>query len=606
MTGHKVSCPSCQTSLRLEQALPTRAKCPRCSGRFSIDAAGATAPLAEPPANRLPLVIGLILGGGFLFVALGGGLVAVCLLAGRATPEADPEEPPAPVAKTPKQQVAHDPICVLKAGPKKSDGVVAFIPPGKPASDELGTSRPLCSEADLLVSRPEVNDAIDRGVAYLKSRLNNQGQIVGDQYGDRLGCAGLVGLTLLSCGVPAGDDKVAALVTRVRKDGPGCTTTYDLAACIWFLDKLGDPADAELIRKMALRLMAGQGSGGGWDYSCKLLTADLELELVRVLKELTFLPAGVEAPDKKDNGLGKVQSTTPNGAGKLAVVKFQPGSKLVPSGREDNSLTQFAALALWTAQKYGVPAQRSLAMVEARFRQTQGATGIWGYSTPSNWPDSMTCAGLIGLAVGHGLAQPKAAAPAGEDKDLARDPCIARALTYLGNRLPKLQFKHFLKSELTAIQAKLKTATPEERAGLLKRQQELQRMPKVDAHGELYFLWSLERVAVIYDLRTIGGTDWYKWGADILLAMQDASGSWKEQHGSTVDTCFALLFLKQVNVAQDLTKVLQGLGGARDPGAPPGTPTHSLNTSLSEIKDEPDVAPGRVKTRTGYKTPTKT
>ena len=28
---------------------------------------------------------------------------------------------------------------------------------------------------------------------------------------------------------------------------------------------------------------------------------------------------------------------------------------------------------------------------------------------------------------------------------------------------------------------------------------------------EMYFLWSVERVAMLYDLKTIGGRDWYAW-----------------------------------------------------------------------------------------------
>jgi len=42
----------------------------------------------------------------------------------------------------------------------------------------------------------------------------------------------------------------------------------------------------------------------------------------------------------------------------------------------------------------------------------------------------------------------------------------------------------------------------------------------------LYFLWSVERVAVLYDLKTIGGKDWYGWGAQILLANQRGAGNW--------------------------------------------------------------------------------
>src|SRR5262249_7646553 len=83
--------------------------------------------------------------------------------------------------------------------------------------------------------------------------------------------------------------------------------------------------------------------------------------------------------------------------------------------------------------------------------------------------------------------------------------------------------------------------------------------------GRVYYLmWSLERVAVAYDLKTIGHKDWYAWGAEILVASQGADGSWEGEHGAPVDTCFALLFLKRTNLAQDLTSSLKGR--VQDPG----------------------------------------
>jgi hypothetical protein len=36
----------------------------------------------------------------------------------------------------------------------------------------------------------------------------------------------------------------------------------------------------------------------------------------------------------------------------------------------------------------------------------------------------------------------------------------------------------------------------------------------------LYFLWSLERVAVLYKLQTIGSKDWYAWAAEMLVQHQ--------------------------------------------------------------------------------------
>jgi hypothetical protein len=84
----------------------------------------------------------------------------------------------------------------------------------------------------------------------------------------------------------------------------------------------------------------------------------------------------------------------------------------------------------------------------------------------------------------------------------------------------------------------------------------------------LYFLWTVERVGVLYNLRQIGDKEWYTWGAEMLVEGQGLDGSWHHggYHGSTrvIDTCFALLFLRRANLATDLTRklefVIQGKG----------------------------------------------
>ena len=61
-----------------------------------------------------------------------------------------------------------------------------------------------------------------------------------------------------------------------------------------------------------------------------------------------------------------------------------------------------------------------------------------------------------------------------------------------------------------------------------------------------YFLWAVERVGVLYSLKTIGNKDWYRWGVRALLPNQRADGSWfgNGYSGSDakLDTAMALLF----------------------------------------------------------------
>ncbi len=61
-----------------------------------------------------------------------------------------------------------------------------------------------------------------------------------------------------------------------------------------------------------------------------------------------------------------------------------------------------------------------------------------------------------------------------------------------------------------------------------------------------YYLYSLERVGMMYGIKKIGGHDWYLEGALWLVNAQREDGSWLSYgEAPIVDTAFALLFLKR-------------------------------------------------------------
>jgi len=60
-----------------------------------------------------------------------------------------------------------------------------------------------------------------------------------------------------------------------------------------------------------------------------------------------------------------------------------------------------------------------------------------------------------------------------------------------------------------------------------------------------YFLYGLERAAVLAGVRNVGTHDWYREGAEFLMSRQANNGSWQ---GDAVPTCFALLFLTRATV----------------------------------------------------------
>lgn len=500
-------CPRCAAPLTGTGAIPAQIQCPRCGTRFNPQAAPViTAVPAPTRGSGLPLLLGAI-GAGLLFVLVAAGVVvAVCFL-----PRGVPEPTEEAKATEPKPRVIEGPAA----------GQPVSLPEAEKPWDANLTEE----------QKAKVQQSIDKGVTYLKKQLGTQKNI-------RLGAAALGGLTLLACGVSGDDPALRKVIERVRTDGPKQTATYDLALCILCLDRLGDSQDQERIRTMAARLMGGQ-QPDGWGYQCQALSSGDEPRLLALLAEMqasggrTGAGGGADrTPPKPPDG----KTTPPKGkkgpepADLRSLPVVQPsGSKSAKRGGTDNSNTQFALLALWVAQKHGVPVDRSLAMVDAHFRTSQNANGSWGYHAGGALrPDSMTCAGLLGLAVGKGLVR-------GEDVKKAagqKDPAIEKGMKFLAQSVGRTDPK------------------PRVRGG---------KVIGAASLGDLYYLWSVERVAVIYDLRTIQGKDWYAWGANHLVASQNAEGGWAEAHPGIPDTCFALLFLKKTNVAQDLTAQIRTL-----------------------------------------------
>jgi hypothetical protein len=410
-----------------------------------------------------------------------------------------------------------------------------------------------------------VDRAIEGGVAYLKRSQGKQGSWAGPWERHIVGYAALPGLTLLECGVPVDDPVILRVAEAVRRDAPKLDFTYEIALSILFLNRLGEAKDRELIQTLAVRLLAGQMKTGGWTYGCPFVAKKSQEEILDALRQLDP-PALAESTSKQPaaplEGIaaGKPTAAPAGGAPKqpkAAPTKAKPFAqkeipdaeqppdvpaalkklpvfrdpdylmnllrKGRPSDTSDNSNTQFALLALWVAQRHGVTAHRSMRMIVRRFESCQNRDGSWGYGyyLGGGLPEkpAMTCVGLLGLAVGQGIAPP---ARAGND---LKPPNLDR-----------------IRAGFVALSKNV--GRP---AGAWRK------LPLTD----LYFLWSVERVAVLYALPTIGEQDWYRWGAEMLIANQQKRGFWTgggyPGSSSTLDTCLALLFLKRSNFVADLT-----------------------------------------------------
>jgi hypothetical protein len=450
----------------------------------------------------------------------------------------------------------------------------------------------------------EIDAAIKRGADSLKARYGRvapgDGGLLGGGGTHGIGPTCLAGLALLEAGVPPADPAVKNITQAVRATAYGEAKTYNVALCLMFLDRLGEPADVPLIQILAVRLLAGQNSFGGWGYEVATgLNAGDEQRLRAI---------------KANQQPGKLHPDVEKYGQALFAAKAQSQSM----GGDDNSNTQFAVIAVWMARKHGVPVDSALDLIEKRYLAGQSArTGGWpyngmalaggavvadgGFSSPS-----MHCAGLIGLATGVArreerrakVDQPKKDDPKKDDPKKNPDDPFFNPPPKAGGADPKKKDepKRPPDARDRAVQFALaglgQILTDSVRTG---RGSLLLKSDGGHGHHDLYFFWSLERVGVIYGMDKIGGIDWYESGAHTLVHTQAQDGSWGQGgvYGSEVNTSFALLFLCRSNLARDLSsKVQKETATEMRAGAGPAAPdTKPTDPGAATNPKTPDVPP---------------
>jgi hypothetical protein len=339
-----------------------------------------------------------------------------------------------------------------------------------------------------------------------------------------MGPTALVTWTLLECGQPAQDPAIQKAIAAIRQQALTETANYSISLFIFLFDKLGDPEDVPLIESLGVRLLGCQTADGGWAYQSDRVSPAEEKRLADLVKGRK---GGNKAPVRP--GRREFKDLAPEIQQQLKQLtnrRLPPNHPAMQNGG-DHSNTQFAALALWVARRYGLPVDQALGRTGQRFLHYQARDGSWPYTAQElakppqgKTSQAMTCAGLIGLALAQATAEPGKDAKAA----LLRSASVKGGLAHLGKVM----------------------------------RQEVPAEPRF----LYYFLWSLERMAVAYDLKQVDGIDWYTWGAQRLIKAQGPDGGWRQglYAVGSADTCFALLFLRRVNVAQDLTDLHLGVG----------------------------------------------
>ncbi|HTU89833.1 MAG TPA: hypothetical protein VMF69_07040 [Gemmataceae bacterium] len=508
---------------------------------------------------------------------------------------ADPPKPP-PLPEPPRRQ----------EGPK----VPAKEKPAEPEERRAPDRR---EEPQLHWLPPniqkQVDRSIDRGVEFLRRQQHADGSW-GHQIGDAgkrhtSGITALSALTLLECGVPAKDGQVRSAARYLRQRMKDLTNTYSISLALLFFDRLGEEADAARIRTLALRLIAGQKPSGGWDYFCPTLSADEELGLLALLyKDRPTSPLDLFAREQKREeskpdaelyrprpskvppldlfvGQGRASASRPAEKTDSESVPFSRGPKAsaerekpkaepalpgdsrrltkraleaadkLPESlrrtpalraaelirdlpdlgepRTDNSNTQFAILGLLTAENYDVPMERAMTLIDWRFRNAMTVQGGWNYRLNLQMTPSMTAAALMGLALKHGLLLPNRRGR-GRNVQIHDDEIMHRGFLALTGMLENYY------------------------AGFAFHRLPLDKL-------DLYCLWTVERVAVLYNLQELDGLQWYPAGVELLLPLQREDGSWSPKGTLCLDepsvaSSFALLFLRRSNLARGLSERL--------------------------------------------------
>jgi hypothetical protein len=192
----------------------------------------------------------------------------------------------------------------------------------------------------------------------------------------------------------------------------------------------------------------------------------------------------------------------------------------------DQSNSQYGVLGAWVAGEAGLEVPRAYwQAVEEYWQAVQNADGGWGYTAPprrsirrESYP-AMTAAGIATLLVTHDQLHVEDFAGIGRNEI---DAHLSRGMEWFEQNFAR-------------------TMNPQARFG----------ESGSPTYGlNYYYLYGVERVALACGYRTFGGVDWYRAGAEYILAQQYRSGKWAGSWtGDWVDgwrpgaTAYAMLFL---------------------------------------------------------------
>jgi hypothetical protein len=326
------------------------------------------------------------------------------------------------------------------------------------------------------VTAEQVRTSIEKAVNYLKQAQQPSGDW-SDYGGRRGGVTCLCALALLNAGVPLDDPVIERALKAIRDMQPDLTYVVSLHTMVLCA---AEPAkDAQLIARNVRWLESHQ--------------------------------------IKEGNNKGAWTYATPGST---------PG---------DNSNTQFALLALYEAERAGVPVDPATwRLALAYWESAQNGDYSWGYQKKGTgfrgeYPGtgSMTCAGVASLVIASGRVGQSDAQVNGDQIECCgvqkSNERIERALAWLGGT--------FTVHNNPAVGN-----------------------PEYGGRWVFYYLYGIERVGRLTGHRFLVNRngephDWYREGAAMFVRVQQANGIWKggneTESEPLIGTSFGLLFMSK-------------------------------------------------------------
>ncbi|MDF1701484.1 MAG: hypothetical protein P1V36_10045 [Planctomycetota bacterium] len=354
-----------------------------------------------------------------------------------------------------------------------------------------------------------VTAAIEKGVAHLKSQQREDGSW--KPHGNyRLGTTALAVFTLLACGVPAEDPTVKRPLDWIFTQDP--ERTYEQATCLMAIDRAYMPAD---------------------EVKC-LLTGAPILEFKRALppKRMAWVRRVAERLEK--NAVGGGGSWGYPSASNSAL-------------RFDTSNTQYAVLGLRAAGHMGYKTdERTWLGVVRHCKEVQerkGPKGAVSLIRPGTAIPDEASSHRMGIETTPKVAGFAYSVVDGHDHVSSSMTCAGITMLLVArHELRGMESRKFAGKLEKEVAAMLRGGW-----AWLDVHWAMDRNPKHPTHNWYwYFLYSLERAAVLDDIKRVGGKDWYFEGAMQLLHRQGTKGDWNSPGGdATAPTCFSLLFLKR-------------------------------------------------------------